>query len=100
MLEYATERAGDLLRFEGKEIGLGVVNPRTESVEPPEQIRGAAVRALRLYPGEKLWLNPDCGFATFANRPVNWAEVAVSKLRAVVEAARSLREWASSSVVT
>jgi 5-methyltetrahydropteroyltriglutamate--homocysteine methyltransferase len=31
VLEYATDRAGDLLKFEGKELGLGVVNPRTGS---------------------------------------------------------------------
>ncbi len=30
VLEYATERAGDLMRFAGKELGLGVVNPRTD----------------------------------------------------------------------
>ena len=29
VLEYATPRAGDLLPFAGKELGLGVVNPRT-----------------------------------------------------------------------
>ena len=29
VLEYATDRAGDLMPFGGKELGLGVVNPRT-----------------------------------------------------------------------
>jgi len=33
VLEYATERAGTLVGFEGKELGLGVVNPRTNQVE-------------------------------------------------------------------
>ena len=33
VLEYATDRAGDLMAFDGKELGLGVVNPRTDAVE-------------------------------------------------------------------
>jgi len=38
VLEYATERAGNLMGFGGKEIGLGVVNPRTERVESTDAI--------------------------------------------------------------
>jgi 5-methyltetrahydropteroyltriglutamate--homocysteine methyltransferase len=91
VLEYATERAGDLLAFPGKELGLGVVNPRTASVEPVEQIRGAISRALTLYPADRLFLNPDCGFGTFSNRPVNGMRNAADKMRAIVAAARSLR---------
>jgi len=92
VLEYATQRAGDLLFFEGKEIGLGVVNPRTDGVEPPLDIQRAVERALRLYPADKLFLNPDCGFGTFSRRPINSAGIAQSKLRSIVEAARALRE--------
>ena len=87
VLEYATERAGDLISFAGKELGLGVVNPRSSTIESPVQISRAIERALRLYPVDKLWLNPDCGFATFSNRPVNTPEVASRKLKAIVEAA-------------
>jgi 5-methyltetrahydropteroyltriglutamate--homocysteine methyltransferase len=89
VLEYATERAGDLMAFTGKELGLGVVNPRTERIESPETIRAAIAQALQLYPADRVFLNPDCGFATFSNRPVNSAEIAFKKLRAIVEAARS-----------
>jgi 5-methyltetrahydropteroyltriglutamate--homocysteine methyltransferase len=91
VLEYATERAGDLLFFSGKELGLGVVNPRTDTIESPAEIRRSVERALAVYPPEAIFLNPDCGFATFAERPMNQASVAVEKLRATVEAARSLR---------
>ena len=91
VLEYATERAGDILRFEGKELGLGVVNPRTEAIESPDEIRGAIDRALELYPADKLFLNPDCGFGTFSTRPVNDTHIAFNKLQAVVAAAQSLR---------
>ncbi|MDA1189102.1 MAG: cobalamin-independent methionine synthase II family protein [Chloroflexi bacterium] len=92
VLEYATERAGAVMPFEGKEIGLGVVNPRTEGIEEPERIVETVSKALELYPAEKVWLNPDCGFGTFSARPVNTAEVAAKKLAVTVEAARSLRE--------
>jgi 5-methyltetrahydropteroyltriglutamate--homocysteine methyltransferase len=91
VLEYATDRAGDLLPFAGKELGLGVVNPRTAEVESVAQIRRSVERALRLYPVERLFLNPDCGFGTFSNRPVNETGTALAKLASLVEAARSLR---------
>ena len=89
VLEYATERAGNLLTFAGKELGLGVVNPRTETIESPETIRAAIAQALQLYPADRVFLNPDCGFGTFSNRPVNSSEIAFKKLKAIVEAARS-----------
>jgi 5-methyltetrahydropteroyltriglutamate--homocysteine methyltransferase len=91
VLEYATDRAGDLLRFNGKELGLGVVNPRIDAVESSADIRRAVERALEIYRPERLFLNPDCGFGTFSSRPMNTADVALAKLRAMVDAARSLR---------
>jgi 5-methyltetrahydropteroyltriglutamate--homocysteine methyltransferase len=91
VLEYATERAGHLLTFADKELGLGVVNPRTEAIESPETISAAIAQALQLYPAERVFLNPDCGFGTFSNRPVNSSEVARDKLRAIVEAAQAWR---------
>jgi len=33
----------------------------------------------------------DCGFGTFSNRPVNSAQVAPAKMKAVSEAARATR---------
>lgn len=91
VLEYATERAGDLMPFEGKELGLGVVNPRTAAVESGDDIRRAIDRALRYYAPEQLFLNPDCGFGTFANRPMNSPAVALEKVRAMAGAAQVLR---------
>ena len=92
VLEYATERAGDLLRFDGKELGLGVVNPRTEEVESRDEIGQAIALALQLYLPESLFLNPDCGFGTFSSRPINSSAVAFEKLRALVDAAKIHRE--------
>jgi 5-methyltetrahydropteroyltriglutamate--homocysteine methyltransferase len=91
VLEYATERAGDLMPFGGKELGLGVVNPRTTRIESPDEIRRSIDRALQIYPADELFLNPDCGFGTFSNRPVNSTEIATEKMKAIVAAARAAR---------
>jgi 5-methyltetrahydropteroyltriglutamate--homocysteine methyltransferase len=52
--------------FGGKEIGLGVVNPRTEAVESSAAICAAVEGALRSYASGQIFLNPDCGFSTFS----------------------------------
>jgi 5-methyltetrahydropteroyltriglutamate--homocysteine methyltransferase len=39
----------------------------------------------------KIFLNPDCGFGTFADRPVNTSEVAAQKLNRIAAAAQQLR---------
>ena len=44
------------MRIDGKELGLGVVNPRTEAVESSSAIRAAVEGALRSYaPGQILF---------------------------------------------
>lgn len=91
VLEYATPRAGDLVGIQGKEIGLGVVNPRTMEVETPEEIVSKVEEALDYYPVESIFLNPDCGFGTFASRPMNFPGIAAEKLRSISEAASLLR---------
>ena len=91
VLEYATERAGDLVDLGNKELGLGVVNPRTERVETAEEIRQNIERALERYGRDQLFINPDCGFATFSNRPVNSDEIALNKVKAMREAVEPLR---------
>jgi 5-methyltetrahydropteroyltriglutamate--homocysteine methyltransferase len=91
VLEYATERAGDLIRFGAKELGLGVVNPRTDSVESWDAIRRPIEAALRFYAPDQIFLNPDCGFGTFSSRPMNTTRIATDKVRAIVAVARELR---------
>jgi 5-methyltetrahydropteroyltriglutamate--homocysteine methyltransferase len=91
VLEYATDRAGDLMSFGGKELGMGVVNPRTDAVESSAAIRVAVEDALKFYPPERIFLNPDCGFGTFSGRPMNTWETAAAKVGAMVAAARDLR---------
>jgi 5-methyltetrahydropteroyltriglutamate--homocysteine methyltransferase len=98
VLEYATGRAGDLLAFRGKELGLGVVNPRTDAVEAADQVCEMVERALRLYTPEQIFLNPDCGFGTFSSRPMNTAAAALEKVRAMAEAAQELRRTVTRGV--
>ena len=96
VLEYATPRAGELAvagRALGhREIGLGCVNPRTDEAESPESIVDRVREALQFWPAERIFLNPDCGFACFANRGVNVEQVATEKLKSMTAAARILRE--------
>jgi 5-methyltetrahydropteroyltriglutamate--homocysteine methyltransferase len=95
VLECATPRAGEMEVFKEyrneKEIGLGVVNPRTDEVEPPEEIVSRVKEILEYFDPGKVYLNPDCGFGTFAERNVNTPEVAERKLHAIATAARRLR---------
>ncbi|HEY3294006.1 MAG TPA: cobalamin-independent methionine synthase II family protein [bacterium] len=95
VLEYATDRAGsvDVLAAlpEEKEIGLGVVNPRTSEIESVEFIVDKVRGLLKKRAAEKIFLNPDCGFGTFADRPVSTEEIAGQKLSAISAAAKVLR---------
>jgi 5-methyltetrahydropteroyltriglutamate--homocysteine methyltransferase len=95
VLEYATARAGDMMAFGARELGLGVVNPRTDTVESVDMIADAVRRALLFYPAERIFLNPDCGFGTFSARPVNSSDTAASKMRSIVSAAQQLRARAA-----
>ncbi len=96
VLEYATPRAGDIevvgSVLADRELGLGVVNPRTDTVESAEEIMEKAEKALEFYRPDQLFLNTDCGFGCFASRSVNVEDVAFKKLCSIVAAARMLRK--------
>ena len=92
VLEYATPRAGDFVPVDGKSIGLGVVNPRVPEVEPAQAIVDRVTAVLRQQvPAANVFLNPDCGFATFTTRAMNSVDVATRKIAAMAEAAGVLR---------
>ena len=95
VLECATPRAGEMAVFQEyaneKEIGLGVVNPRTDDVEPAEQIVARVKELLQYFDPDKIYLNPDCGFGTFAERNVNTHDMATKKMQVITEAAAILR---------
>jgi 5-methyltetrahydropteroyltriglutamate--homocysteine methyltransferase len=97
-LEFSTPRAGEMASLledarisREMALGLGAVNPRTDVVESPELIVDRARTALQWIPKDRLWLNPDCGFATFGNRPVNTVDIAGRKMRALSMASEMLR---------
>ena len=98
-LEFSTPRAGeissllssDLIR-ENCTLGLGVMNPRTDDIESLEDILSRVEEVLHFLPKERIWLNPDCGFATFANRPVSTMEIIDKKLARLNEAKNTLRQ--------
>jgi len=103
VLEYATERAGSLEALRGipgdLEIGLGVCNPRTTDVESTDSIVANVSALLRHRDARQIYLNPDCGFGTFADRPVSTPETAAAKIRAITVAASRLRENACEQAV-
>ena len=75
----------------GSSIGLGVCNPRSAEIESVDFIVRKVQTLLQHRRPEQIYLNPDCGFGTFAERPVNTADVAAEKLRAIHQAAEVLR---------
>lgn len=95
VLEYSIPVAGDMavLRAlpDDRVIGLGCVDVRGEEIDTVEQIVARAEEALRYVDAERLWLNPDCGFA-----PGSAAEIpideAYAKLQREVAAAAALRD--------
>jgi 5-methyltetrahydropteroyltriglutamate--homocysteine methyltransferase len=94
-LELATPRAGDLAPLADLpaacRVGVGVVNQKLDHIESVEEIVAKAEAAARLLRPGRVLLNPDCGFATFADNPVSSAAAAEAKLGAIVGAARVLR---------
>lgn len=94
VLEYATPRAGELdalKSLQDKEIGLGVVNPRTTALETVDEIVARVRTAGRNLGHRRIFLNPDCGFGTFAQRPMSTPDKARQKLMRLSEAAGVLR---------
>ena len=102
-LEFSTPRAGEIKSLLSDErlrnkiiLGLGVLNPRFDEKEDVDVIYNRAKEALAFIDKENLWLNPDCGFATFSNRPVNEYENIRAKVGAMIKARDRLRaeyEW-------
>ncbi len=95
LLELSTPRSGeiDALRAipSDKRIGVGVVNPRADRVEDVDEIVTKARRAIDRFGRERVLLNSDCGFATFAANPVASAAVAAAKVDAMARAAAIVR---------
>ena len=98
-LEFSTPRAGEVEKLFSNNfldtrvmLGFGCVNPRSEIIETPEEIVFRVEELLQFLPPERIWLNPDCGFATFAKRPLNPYPIIQKKLENMVAASKILRE--------
>jgi 5-methyltetrahydropteroyltriglutamate--homocysteine methyltransferase len=96
LLEACTPRAGDMALLQqlpaDARIGVGVVNQKTQSIEPVEEIAARIERAVSLFGAERLLLHPDCGFATFADNPICSMQVAEAKLAAIVQAVQRVEQ--------
>lgn len=93
-LEFAYPQTGDVddLRYltNRLNIGMGVVDVRSEAVANVNEIAELARRGMDIIGPQRLALNPDCGFAPDAGEPPSIDE-AYEKLRRLVQAASLLR---------
>lgn len=95
-LELCTPRAGELevLRTlpAARRVGVGVVNQKLDRVETVEEIVAKLETAVAIFGPDRVLINPDCGFATFADNPVASAAVAEAKLKNMAAAAAVMRK--------
>jgi 5-methyltetrahydropteroyltriglutamate--homocysteine methyltransferase len=90
VLEFAVD---DLVQFDDivgqfpktLELGLGVVDVKTDDLETAEGVAARLRRAIARIPPDRLYVNPDCGLK-FTRR-----DIAFDKLKAMVEGARIVR---------
>jgi 5-methyltetrahydropteroyltriglutamate--homocysteine methyltransferase len=87
----ASRSKGDIIdAFEGRrfdrQIGLGVWDIHSPAVPPVEKMVDIVHRALRNFPANNFWINPDCGLKTR-----DWSETKAS-LRNLIETAKILRK--------
>jgi 5-methyltetrahydropteroyltriglutamate--homocysteine methyltransferase len=89
VLEFARKGPDDLRLFRqyawDRALGLGVIDVKTEEVEPAELVATRIRRALEFVAAERLIVNPDCGLRHLP------AEVARAKLRAMVAGTATIR---------
>jgi 5-methyltetrahydropteroyltriglutamate--homocysteine methyltransferase len=95
-LECCTPRAGNIAALahlpNHLRLGIGVVNQKLAAIESVDQIVRQAESAIDLFGPGRVLLNPDCGFATFADNPIASAEIAAAKLAAIAQAASLLNK--------
>ncbi len=74
-----------LAQLDDKQIMVGCIDLSDMTIETPEQVADRIRRALPYVAKERVILAPDCGMKYLPR------EVAVGKLRSMVEAAKMLR---------
>ena len=95
LLELCTPRSGEMEILtslpDDMRIGIGACNQKHAHVESVESIVKHVEHAINLFGAERVLLTPDCGFATFADNPLNSDATAEAKMAALAQAARILR---------
>jgi 5-methyltetrahydropteroyltriglutamate--homocysteine methyltransferase len=95
-LELCTPRAGEMAVLrqlpDSQRIGVGLCNQKHAHVESLDHVLRRAGDAIDLFGPERVLFNPDCGFATFADAPVNSSQIAEAKLHTLVQASQILRD--------
>ncbi len=76
---------------EDRRFGVGVINQKSALVDPVEAVVARGHHAIDLFGAERVLLNPDCGFATFADNPIVATEVAEASLAVLARARDILR---------
>lgn len=95
VLELCTSRAGEIEALaalpDDRRIGVGVLNQKSSRLATVDEVVAHAEAAIALFGAERVLLNPDCGFATFADNPIVTADVAEAALVLLVLARDVLR---------
>ena len=89
-LEFARRGGEDLELFRELpprfELGVGVIDVKTQAIETPELVAERIRKALEVMPAERLFVLPDCGCLHLPR------DVAFAKLSAMVEGTRLVRK--------
>jgi 5-methyltetrahydropteroyltriglutamate--homocysteine methyltransferase len=89
-LEFARRGGEDLELFRELpprfELGIGVIDVKTQAVETAHQVAERIRKALEVLPAERLFVLPDCGLLHLPR------DVAFAKLAAMVEGTRLVRK--------
>ena len=95
MLELCTPRAGELDALAGvrddQRLGVGVFNQKNPSAETYEAVLARAQQAISTFGRERVLINTDCGFATFADNPILAAQEAEDALALLARVRDHLR---------
>lgn len=83
---YAPLRLIEKHGFNGRDIGLGVLDVHTDRIETVDEIVEGVKRVRKFFRPDQIWLTPDCGLKERSD------EVARAKLRVMSEAAKICRQ--------
>lgn len=95
VLELCTPRAGELDALTGirddQRVGVGVLNQKDSADDTVEDVIDRAQHAIDFFGYDRVLLNTDCGFATFADNPIQSARAAERDLTLLTQARDHLR---------